>query len=363
VLKVKFREALERLRENALSTLSESNGRFPIYKEREWKMSDGRHWMEPFWCGLLWNLSYFFNDGSLMVRAKECSIALSSKEDLSTHDRGFKYYYSTVKGWEITGETKLKELSIKAVQGLAEMFNPSLGFIPLGNDFSSYFPGEPQDTANREFIVDTMMASLPLILWGFSQTGRQDLLYISLIHSHKTFDLLIREDWSTYQAVRVESSGEVYKHTHQGFNNESCWSRGQAWAIHGFAILYNYTKMEFFLKVAENLSNYFIRNLPPDLVPYYDFNDPSIPNALRDTSSSAIVSSALFDIYNYTGDEKYIRKATEMVRSLISEDYFVDGGLKHSRYRQDEAKDAELIFGDYYLSEALIKAMKWGIEG
>ncbi|QGA55319.1 glycosyl hydrolase [Sulfolobus sp. E5-1-F] len=361
---MKFQEALEKIKEKILRLIDISGSKFPIYKDynsKEWVFADGKHWISPFWCGILWNIGSYFSDEKIIESAIKCSFLLTAEEDIDTHDRGFKYFYSTVKGWELTNYTKFKEISLRGANDLANMFNPSLGFIPLGSDVR--FPGEPPEVSNYEFIIDTMTASLPLLLWAYKVTSEPKFYYISIIHAHRTFDLLIRKDWSTYHAVRIlPSNGEVYRHTHQGYSNESCWSRGQAWAIYGFTKLYEETHLRFFLVIAEKLLEYFIKNLPINKIPFYDFTDPLIPNVRLDTSASAIVSSAMLDLYKLTGNNYYIINAIDMIRALLRNEVFVDGGLQHSRYRQGEAEDAEIMFGDYYLSEALIKALYLGFQ-
>jgi len=233
-----------------------------------------------------------------------------------------------------------------------------LGFIPVGEDFVTYFPGEDKKIAKSELIIDTMMASLPFLAWVSSNF---DMNYknIIILHAHKTFDLLVRNDGSTYQAAYINDNLEIFKHTHQGYSNESCWARGQTWGIYGYIILYSYLKNEIFLKIARKLALFFMKNIPGDKIMYYDFQDTTE----KDSSVNVIGASSLINLYRETYEVDYLRTAVTLVRAVINNrEYFREGGLKHTRYRKDEGKDSETVFGDYYLSEALINLIKMGIE-
>lgn len=46
----------------------------------------------------------------------------------------------------------------------------------------------------------------------------------------------VRSDYTTYHVVDFNADGSVKQaSTQQGYEDESCWSRGQAWGIYGFA--------------------------------------------------------------------------------------------------------------------------------
>ena len=353
-------DKLNSIKENAvrLSDIFRRDGVFPIYKEAEkenWTTTKGDHWMEGFLPGLLWNLYLYTNDLGLKMRALELTRAIMEKRSPLSHDIGFKFYYSTTLAWKITGIQGFKIVSIERSKELLNLFDDNLGFFPLGEDFVKYFPGESDDISNHEFIIDTMMASLPLILWTWSITGDRRYRDAALHHAHKTFDLLIRKDGSTFQAVRVDPNTlEIFPHTHQGFADDGCWARGQAWAIYGYAIVYQYTNLKIFLRIAEKLASYFLENLPSDLVTFNDFKDPKNPKTSRETSASAIAASALITLYQLSANRNYIDTAIEIIKILLK-DHLTNGGLTHSKYRENEGNNAEVIFGDYYLLEALLK--------
>lgn len=80
---------------------------------------------------------------------------------------------------------------------------------------------------------------------------------------------LIRPDNSTFHVVNFDqSSGKIKaRMTNQGYSDDSCWSRGQAWGILGFAKAYHWTRREEFRDAADRLAEYFMNHLPADGVP------------------------------------------------------------------------------------------------
>jgi unsaturated chondroitin disaccharide hydrolase len=172
----------------------------------------------------------------------------------------------------------------------------------------------------------------------------------------------IREDGSTYHEVDFDpQGGEVMKKTIlQGYNAESCWSRGQAWGICGFAIAYKYTKREEFLRTAEKLADYYIANSPPDYVPYWDFNDPKIPNTVKDSSAATITACGLLELFELSEENKFGDIALNILNSLCNNYLSEDDKeeiLKHGCFHKPEGNgiDESLIWGDYYFMEALTK--------
>ena len=109
--------------------------------------------------------------------------------------------------------------------------------------------------------------------------------------------------------------------------------------------------------------------MPKDLVPYWDYNAPGIPNALRDSSAAAITASALIELSDYADkplSENYIKASATIINTLLSSEYFADfktnGGflLKHGVGNMPNKTeiDAPLSYGDYYLIEALLRYKK-----
>ena len=129
-------------------------------------------------------------------------------------------------------------------------------------------------------------------------------------------------------------TGEVRsRQTAQGYSDDSVWSRGQAWAIYGFAHCYKETGdrryLEQALKTFRAIRDH--KNMPSDKVPYWDFDAPGIPNEPRDASAAACIASALY--YISTIDVKnpqiYREYADSIMTSLASPAYRAALGTNH----------------------------------
>jgi len=107
------------------------------------------------------------------------------------------------------------------------------------------------------------MMNLPLLWWAYEEADDKKYYNVAYTHSKRAFEEFIRDDYSTIHVIDFDlETGEIIrKITDHGYSNDSCWSRGQAWAIYGFALAYKTSKDQLFLKVAEKLAEYFIKTL------------------------------------------------------------------------------------------------------
>ena len=158
------------------------------------------------------------------------------------------------------------------------------------------------------------------------------------------------------------------KITNQGFADESAWARGQAWGLYGFTVMYRYTHDKKYLDQANHIADFLLNNpnYPKDGVPYWDFNDPKIPDTYRDASAGAVMASALLELKNYVGKEQkelYYRQAEKILATLSTPEYLASGGncnfiIKHCVGNWPKGKatgeiDASINYGDYYYLEAI----------
>ena len=90
-----------------------------------------------------------------------------------------------------------------------------------------------------------------------------------------------------------QSSGTVKsKLTNQGYSDSSCWSRGQAWALTGFAQTYGWTGDQIFLTTARECAEYFLQRLEESGggVPPWDFDAPNENNNRPTDTSAAVIA-------------------------------------------------------------------------
>jgi unsaturated chondroitin disaccharide hydrolase len=107
-------------------------------------------------------------------------------------------------------------------------------------------------------------------------------------------------------------------------------------------------------------------NLPQDLVPYYDFNAPGIPNEPRDASAASIMASALYELSTYSKNGKKYKEAAHKIMENLTNSYRARIGesngflLLHSTGSKahNSEVDVPLSYADYYYLEALLRGKK-----
>ena len=195
-------------------------------------------------------------------------------------------------------------------------------------------------------------------------------IYQSHRISKTTMKNHFRPDYTSYHAVVYdrETGKKIKGVTHQGYADNSMWARGQSWAIYGFTMCYRETKDPAFLDFAQKVSDVYLKQLPADYIPYWDFNDPAIPNTPRDASAAAVVASGLLELSTFVKDKTkaayYRQQAEKMLQSLSSAGYQSreknTAFLLHSTGHKPNGSeiDASIIYADYYYIEALLRLEK-----
>ena len=306
---------------------------------------------------------------------KWLEVGVKYTEDLDTikhlkwhHDVGFMINSSFGNALRITQNEAYKDVMVEAAKSLATRLRPVAGVIQSWDEDRGW---QGQRGWMCPVIIDNMM-NLELLFEATRISGDSTYHKIAVSHANKTMENHYRDDWSCYHVVDYdkEIGGVRSKQNAQGYAHESAWARGQAWGIYGFTMAYRYTGDQKYLDMADNIYNFIFshKNLPEDLIPYWDFNAPNIPNEPRDASAAAVTASALYELVTY-GKEEYKETADKIVNSLSSDAYTAITGtngnflLMHSvgSIPHDNEIDVPLNYADYYFLEALTR--KIDLEG
>jgi unsaturated chondroitin disaccharide hydrolase len=319
-------------------------------------------WCSGFFAGSLWLLYDLTKDVFYKNAAQKWSVGLEKEQhNKSTHDLGFMMYNSFGTGYKLTGDKDYKKIIIQSAKSLASRFHPHAGVIRSWDFGSWQYP----------VIIDNMM-NLELLFEGSKLSGDDSYRQIAIKHADHTMQNHFRKDYSSYHVVDYDSiTGKaIKKQTNQGYADESAWARGQSWGLYGFTVMYRYTKDKKYLDQAEHIATFILNhpNLPKDKIPYWDFNDPKIPDTYRDASAAAIIASALLELRKYVGKEKgeyYFKTAETILTTLSTPEYLADNGngnfvLRHCVGNWPKGKatgeiDAAINYGDYYYLEALLR--------
>ncbi|WP_214630526.1 glycoside hydrolase family 88 protein [Paenibacillus agaridevorans] len=307
-----------------------------------------------------------------------------NRDSLETmHDLGFLYSPYSVFLYRQTGETRMKELSVKAADELIKRYVPNGHYIQAWGRMNNRTPDYvDEELAKDHFftqseglaIIDCMM-NLPLLFWASRETGHPVYANIAKEHIRTTMRHFIRGDGSVNHAYRfsVFDGAPVQPENYCGYATDSWWARGTAWAIYGLAIAYDYTLEPEYFALAERLALRFVEQVGEDAVPVWDFRlpketpaiasgnrsafpwDASDPNNLtynKDTSAAAIVVCAIQRMSKHGENaafERYKRAALEsLANRYFNPDKHVNGLLTHSNGRMEYTS-----YGDYFFMEAL----------
>ena len=328
------------------------DGKF-VDKNIEW-------WCSGFYPGTMWYLYEATCDEQMLNLARKHTEQLAPLQWYNkNHDIGFQIFCSYGNGYRLTGNKSYEKVITNACATLITRYNPTVGSI------------RSWDSRKWKYavIVDNMM-NLEMLMWRANKARDEKLRNIAVTHANTTLRNHFREDFSSYHLLDYNpENGEVLiRQTVQGYADESRWARGQAWGLYGFTMMYRFTKDKAYLRQAQGIADMIISYLPKDGIPYWDFNAPDIPKALRDASAGAIIASALIELSEYSPEkrETYLSIAERQLRTLSSKKYLAPVGtngnfiLRHSvgHLPGNSEVDVALTYADYYFIEALLRWKK-----
>ena len=329
----------------------------------KFETSNSGWWCSGFYPGTLLYLFEETKDTVLYSEALRILKPLEKEQfNKSTHDLGFMMFCSFGNANRMAPSNQYNDILINSAKSLSTRFNPKVGCI------------KSWDSKPDEFlvIIDNMM-NLELLFWATRITGDSSFYKIAITHANTTIKNHYRPDHSSWHVINYhpESGAIQKKRTAQGAADESAWARGQAWGLYGWVVMYRETKDRKYLDMANNVASFLLThpNLPADKIPYWDFNAPEIPNALRDASAGSIIASALLELSKYADKQKskeYISTAETIIQTLSSDQYKAAAGtnggfiLMHGVGHKPAGTevDVPLTYGDYYFVEAMRRYKK-----
>ncbi|WP_284645888.1 glycoside hydrolase family 88 protein [Paenibacillus silviterrae] len=329
---------------------------------------DNIEWTSSFWTGMLW-LAYDLTGEAKYREAAEYQLAsykrrIEEQIETETHDLGFLYTLSAVAAYRLTGNEEAKEMAIKAADLLAARYFPKAGIIQAWGNLN-----DPEQCGRM--IIDCLM-NLPLLYWATEVTGDPKYADYAKTHVKQAAKYIVRPDDTTYHTyyMDVGTGAPKYGNTHQGYADDSCWARGQAWGMYGFLLSYIYNGDESLVALSKRLTDYFLTRLPEDGIVYWDLVFTEGEEQEKDSSSAAIAACAMLELSKHlpTGDAdkcRYEDMALFLLQSL-NEGYTTrdvpdsNGVLLHAVYNKPRGMgiDECNLWGDYYYFEALVRVLK-----
>ncbi len=374
-----IKDALEFSKNQVVRNLDEFTYKFQkAYSENGfYKPIDNNYWTTGFWTGEIW-LSYEWAkehgdpDADKLMKAAMVQVdsflgRIVNKIEVDHHDMGFLYSPSCVAAYKLTGSDKARKAAILAADQLITRYHPVGEFIQAWGPMN-----EPE---NYRLIIDCLL-NLPLLYWASEETGDSKYREIAEKHIHTAVKNVIREDFSTWHTFffNMETGEPDHGATCQGYRDGSAWARGQAWGIYGTALAYKYTKRKEYIDLFRGVTEYFMKHLPSDMVPFWDLEFTDGDDQPRDSSSGSIAACGMLEMIKYISEEEgavYKKYAMQIMKSLY-DNYAVkdpkqsNGLVLHSTYSNHSpyntcnhyGVDECNSWGDYFYMEALTRLYK-----
>jgi unsaturated chondroitin disaccharide hydrolase len=273
-------------------------GQFPVGATRGDRIVYGStYWTSGFWPGALWQAAAIAPQGGLFARwALAATLEHFGQERADTHDVGFMYGESSLAAWKARCQhrpslsphlcAQLEQSVLTAARELVALAtsNPGAGTIPTDSN-----------SPEGDTIIDSMM-NTAILPWASRVTHDPAYAGLAAHHAQVVARLFVRPDGSTAQAVNFDrSTGRVLSIvTHEGLSNDSTWSRGEGWALYGFAQAAVDLQDRGLLQVALRLARFVATHLPAGAVPLWDYDAPA--GAPIDVSAGVITAAGLFHL-------------------------------------------------------------------
>ncbi|WP_030436876.1 glycoside hydrolase family 88 protein [Actinoplanes subtropicus] len=322
-------------------------GRYPLRANEGWTTS--------FWPGMLWLAHALTNDpryrSAALGHVASFSDRLRSRHDVDTHDLGFLYTLSCVTPWKVAGDDSARAAALAAADHLITRVLPAAGIIQAWGDID-----DPRQQGRT--IIDSLM-NTPLLFWAAAEDNKPDLSEIAQRHATQLRDHILRPDDTTFHTFYWNPvTGEPLRgETEQGNADDSCWARGQAWGIYGFALNHRYTGDPSLLDAARRCADRFLAHLPADGVAYWDLEFGDGSGEERDSSAAAIAVCGLLEL----GGQRYRSAALRILGSLIDGYAAPESALLlHGVYDKPKGigVDEGTLWGDYFYLEALTRVTR-----
>ncbi|WP_208560020.1 glycoside hydrolase family 88 protein [Marinilactibacillus kalidii] len=362
-----YKRAIEEALEKVKMNIERFGRAFPhTSTEGVYSLNDNTDWTDGFWVGVIWQAYEYSKDDVFLIAAREKTAQMKERlladKHLDTHDIGFLYTPTTGAKWQIEQDKEAKELTVKAANRLMERYREDLGIIQAWGPFKDPALG-------GRIIIDCMM-NMPLLFSASALTGDVKYKKAAVAFVDNARKYLVRGDDSTYHTFYFDqNTGQPERGaTHQGYADGSTWTRGQAWAVLGFALAYHYTGNPDYLETSLRTAKYFIKHLPDNYVAHWDFDAPIDEHIKPDSSASAIAACGFHELLQSlepsSKDYQLVKEALEKSMKTMITEYASkpdeQGLLDHGSYsvRDNNSPDDFVIWGDYFYMEALLRMEK-----
>jgi unsaturated chondroitin disaccharide hydrolase len=271
---------------------------------------------------------------------------------------GADTYYALTLGYQVSRRDVLRQWAFAGGDNFANIFDRKANaFLQIAG-------------ADR-VVIDTGL-NLPSMLWAAQfEPARAALAYR---HLDTVLAIgLLRADGASCHAAALdpETRAVTRLFSLQGWNDNSVWARGQAWAMLGFAHGYEASGQQRYLDAAQLAADWYVAHAPPGWVPRYDYDDPERESLPYDSCAAAIATAVLLRLARWLPERaaQYRHVARETLAALVSRFLTVGGVVLHGswgRMRHAEPgkprlgrfpQEDVMPYGNYWIAECLFRAL------
>ncbi|MBR4059489.1 MAG: glycoside hydrolase family 88 protein [Lachnospiraceae bacterium] len=327
-------------------------------------------WTNGFWGGIMW-LMYEATGNEeyrkTAERSEEILDGAFKEYKMLHHDVGFMWQLTSCAGYRLLGKKDSCNRSLIAAASLSSRYNLDGDYIRAWNGTS--YTKDPREAAGFT-IIDCLM-NLALLYWASEEIEDERFKKIAMRHMDMAIRDHIRPDGSVYHIVchEVNQVGVRKVFAGQSYSEDSCWSRGLAWAVYGSVISYIHTGKAEYKEAFKKTSAYFLEQCrKTEYLPLIDFCAPSEP-VYYDSSAGLCVACALLEMAKHVLLEEaryYTQEALKLLKVCdekccnydLGEDALVT--MCGRRYPKNDKEveqytNKNIIFGDFFFVEAMCK--------
>ncbi len=325
-------------------------------------MQNDAGWGNGFWTGILWHAYELTGDEKYKEKALSevptFTKRIKEKLGVNHHDMGFLYTPSCVAAYKLAGSEEGKAAAIMAAEHLVSRYQDKGQFIQAWGNVS-----DPKD---YRLIVDCLL-NIPLLYWTAELTGDKSFDTKAFNHFNSTVDNVFRADASTYHTYYFdpETGLPARGATHQGAFDDSAWARGQSWGSYGPMLTYIYKKDPKAMQCFKAATNYFLNNVPDDLITYWDMSFKPEDDQPKDTSANVITMCAMLEGVKHMDESDPLRaiylNAVHRMMDVIIDNHIPEDHPESNGLLMDQVYSIphnigvseHNIWGDYFYMEAL----------
>jgi|GEM_PF-6045744 unsaturated chondroitin disaccharide hydrolase len=346
--------------------LDDVKGQFPFLRDRgslKWLTTPHCDWCGGQWIGMLLR-AYSLNGDSQLLTAAEDYLELAD-DRWSDRDEflGFIFSYGRGLHYQLFRDAESKSKCIAAADLVARMYNSKIGLIPLGEGcrvLGTNVCGEDKAA------VDGAAIGNSILFTAYDLTGNHGYLELADKNLKNSLKLFMRPDGSTVHMVEFDpETGSVKrKYNNLGYDDDSTWSRGQAWIILALSDAVTHGLSQYEDSAWRAFRFFWDNTCKEDRTPPYDFHYAKSRDVVpSDTSALSITLYAMLNLGLNKASSKTMSLASEMLQSLLrhvdtdpdSNQMLLNGCFDYPR---SLGTDADLIWGDYYFFESYLRMMK-----